>query len=304
MRLVLFDDAEFPPLLKEIHDPPFGIYIRSGENFDIAILRDCDMASVRNPEMSESRNIPLLAIVGTRRGTPDGKSTASRFARELAGAGFGIVSGLAFGVDAAAHVGCLDAKGITIAVLAGGLDEIYPRTNERLAERILANGGCIISEYPFGSPPLPYRFLERNRLVSGISKGVLVVESPARSGSLATARFALEQNRDVFVIPGPITHPNFFGSHELIRQGAELVTKPEDILASYGIERTMIMTNDDNPDTEEEKLILQALRANTGPLDVDKIISLTKLEPRIANQTITFLLLNGLIKETERGYTI
>ena len=216
IRLVLFGDEAYPALLREIHDPPFGIYI---------------LGTLANADFGKS-----IAIVGTRRGTPEGRSIAKRFARELADAGCPIVSGLALGIDAAAHEGCLEtAQGITLAILAGGLDAIYPATNEHLARKILERGGGIISEYPFGSPPLPYRFLERNRIVSGLTKGVLVVECPDGSGSLATARFALEQNRDVFVVPGPISHPNFFGSHSLIRQGAELVTKPEEIFEAYGL---------------------------------------------------------------------
>ena len=201
-----------------------------------------------------------IAIVGTRRATPDGKSTARRFAAELARAGIVIVSGLAFGVDAAAHEGCLDAEGKTVAVLACGLANIYPRNNEPLAKKILAQGGAIISEYPPDMPAYPSRFLERNRIVSGLSKGTLVIEAPERSGSLATARFALEQNRDVFVVPGPIAHPNFKGSHALIRQGAELVTTPEDILESYGIAREKSI-GAEFAGTPEEKAILEFLAA-------------------------------------------
>jgi DNA processing protein len=282
IRLTLLGDAAYPAPLAEIPNPPFGIYSKG---------------------ILAKAGIPL-GIVGTRRATPRGKDAAKEFARTLAENDFAIVSGLAFGIDCAAHDGCLDGGGATIAVLANGLDSVYPATNAPLAERILKNGGALISEYPPGSPPLPYRFLERNRIVSGLSKGILVVECPAKSGALATARFAFEQNRDVFVVPGPITHPNFFGSHALIRQGAELVTKPEDILESYGIVREDVAAKEEIDASPEEKLILQALRENNEPLDVDKIISLTRLEPRIANQTITFLLLRGLVKENENGYTI
>ena len=178
-----------------------------------------------------------IAIVGTRRATPEGKIIAKRFARELTSYGIPIASGLAFGIDAAAHEECVATGGATIAVLAGGLDAIYPGSNAALAQKILARHGCIISEYPLGSPPLPYRFLERNRIISGISRGTLVVEAPENSGSLATARYALEANREVFVVPGSTLHPNFKGSHRLIRQGAELVTTPEEIFEAYGITR-------------------------------------------------------------------
>ena len=138
--------------------------------------------------------------------------------------------------------------------------------------------------------------------MSGISKGVLVVESPKQSGSLATARFALEQNRDVFVVPGAITHSNFFGSHALIRQGAKLVTDPENILEAYGIEQEAIAAKEIESASPEERLILQALHGASLPADVDKIIALTKLEPRIVNGALTFLLLKNLVKESEGGY--
>jgi DNA processing protein len=282
IRLVLYEDIEFPPLLREIPHPPFGIYVRG-------ILPANDASGI--------------AIVGTRRATPEGKSTARRFAAELARAGIVIVSGLAFGVDAAAHEGCLDARGTTIAVLACGLAQVYPRNNEPPARHILANGGAIISEYPPDMPAYPSRFLERNRIVSGLTKGTLVVEAPERSGSLATTRFALEQNRDVFVVPGPVTHPNFKGSHALIRQGAELVTTPGDILESYGVTKEQAAVPA-FAGTPEEKMIFEILAASGSPQDIDKIINMTKLEPRIANQTVSFLLIKGIIKEDGAGYML
>jgi DNA processing protein len=284
VRLVLFDDDDYPPLLREIPSPPFGIYI-----LGTLTHRSSPLA-------------PALAIVGTRRATPDGKKTARQFARELAQAGFTIISGLAFGVDAAAHEGCLEADGMTVAILAGGLDEIYPHSNETLAKKIIANGGALISEYPIGQPAYKERFLERNRIVSGFSQGILVIEAPEKSGSLVTARYAFEQNRDVFVVPGPITHPNFKASHELIRQGAELVTKPEHIMESYGVTQANKMLAIETSATSEEKLILEALRSVAEPAEVDKLANMTKLEPQIVNQAITFLIIKNLIKEVTEGY--
>lgn len=280
--LILREDPDFPPLLREIPHPPFGLYLKG-------TLPPADQLAI--------------AIVGTRRATPDGKTTARRFATELARSGIAIVSGLAFGIDAAAHEGCLDAGGRTIAVLACGIGSIYPRNNEPLANRILANGGAIISEYPPDMPAYPSRFLERNRIISGLSKGTLVIEAPERSGSLATARFALEQNRDVFVVPGPVTHPHFKGSHVLIRQGAELVTGAEDVLASYGIaaEKAGIFSSGETPD---EKIVLEFLRESGGGADIDKIIEATKLEPRIANRTVSTLFIKGAIRESGDGYVI
>lgn len=287
VRLLLREDAAFPPYLREIPHAPFGIYVRG----------------------NIKEEAPRMSIVGTRRATTDGKLTASQFARELCAAGFTVVSGLAFGIDAAAHAGALaalesGASGNTIAVLAGGLNAIYPETNERLALKILASGGAIVSEYPLGEPPYPGRFIERNRIVSGLSQGVLIVEAPEHSGALATARFAFEQSRDLFVAPGPITHTNFKGSHALIRQGAELVTCAQDILDAYGITRRDAHLIAECGASPAETLILSVLRSSRRPLSVDKIIEAAKLEPRIVNQTISFLLMKHLIKESGTGYTI
>jgi DNA processing protein len=282
IQLILREDDRFPQLLREIPHPPFGIYIKGAlpENDQLAI-----------------------AIVGTRRATPDGKNTARRFAAGLARAGITIVSGLAFGVDAAAHEGCLDAGGKTTAVLACGLGHIYPRNNELLAKKILAHGGAIISEYPPDMPAYPSRFLERNRIVSGLSKGTIVIEAPERSGSLATARFAFEQNRDVFVVPGPITHQNFKGSHALIRQGAELIVCAEDVLESYDITKKRVAVAA-FAGTPAEKVILEFLASCAAPMDIDKITEATKLQPHTANQTLSFLLIKGMIREDGAGYMI
>jgi DNA processing protein len=280
MKLLLSDSKEYPALLREIPDPPKGIYVRG-------IL---------------SSDAFAIGIVGTRRATPGGKTTAREFARALARAGIIIVSGLAFGIDAAAHEGCLEGGGKTIAVLAGGLDKVYPESNTRLAEKILAAGGAIVSEYPPGTPPYASNFLERNRIVSGLSKGVLIVEAPENSGALVTARRAARQNRDVFVVPGSIGHGNFKGSHALIRQGAELVTDPEEIFAAYSITKEQRAAREAAAASPEETLILKALRESSSALNVDKIIEATRLEPRIANQTISFLLVRNAIKELDTGY--
>jgi len=282
IRLVLLEDAEYPPLLREMADPPLGIYIRG----------------------SLPQGKRVFAIVGTRKATPDGIRIAEKFGAVLGGAGFAIVSGLALGIDAAGHVGALAAGGTAVAVLAGGLSEIYPHTNRRLAEKILASGGAIVSEYPLDEPPYPGRFIERNRIISGLAHGVLVIEAPAMSGSLATARFALEQNRDVFVIPGNIAHPNFAGSHSLIRQGAELVTAPQDILAAYGIAQESAAAAAAADASPEEMLILKALRSISSPADVDKIIEMTRLETRIVTTALGFLVAKNLVHETESGYTM
>ncbi len=284
IRLILQEDSQYPKLLKEIPWPPFGLYF------------------LGNTKALDGNTI---AIVGTRKATQEGKELAKKFSEAFAHAHCTVISGLALGIDAASHAGALQAKGKTVGVLANGLDRFYPRENERLAKTILEQGGLMISEYPLGSPSLPYRFLERNRIISGLSRGIVLVEAPQSSGSLATARFAVEQNRDVFVVPGPVSHPNFFGSHELIRGGAELVVSPENVLEALHIEKNEASgTSGVLFETPEEEAILAALKQSTKPLSVDKIIELTNLKAKTANQTISFLILRNAIKETERGYSL
>ncbi len=173
---------------------------------------------------------PAVAIVGTRRPTSYGREVTERFAYELARSGIVIVSGLALGIDAIAHRAALDANGITLSVQANGLAKLRPFTNRQLAEDIISQGGAIISEYEPDEPPYLSRFHERNRIVSGLSDAILITEASARSGTLNTARHALEQGKEVFVIPGNITSPLSAGCNNLIRQGATPVTSPEDII--------------------------------------------------------------------------
>jgi DNA processing protein len=285
VHLTLFSDAAYPARLREIPHPPFALYSKGNA---AALLSD-----------------PAIGVVGTRRASPEGKNTARRFARELASGGFSIVSGLAFGIDAAAHEGYLEANGtgansgLAIAALAGGLRSIYPHTNEYLGRAIIEHGGALVSEYPMGEPPLKQRFIERNRIISGLTRGTLIVEAPYKSGALSTARFALEQNRDVFVVPGSITQANFMGSNLLIQQGAMLVTSPKDIFESYG----MVKERREREDlTAEESAVLAVFSHKNSLLDIDKIIIMTRLEPRIVARTLTFLVLKDLLKEESGGY--
>ncbi len=281
ISLILCEEKDFPPLLREMPHPPWGLYFKG----DVRAL-----------------SLPLIAVVGTRKGTPDGLDLTEYFSRRLAAAGLGVISGLALGIDAAAHRGALAGQGRTLGVLACGLDRIYPRTNECLAGEILKAGGALMSEYAPGTPPLPHRFLERNRIISGLSSGVLVVEAPARSGSLATARFALEQNRQVFVVPGPARHPQYRGSHALIRQGAELVSEPEQVLSALGMEAEENGIQSVSGDTEDK--ILNLLRTSKNGLDIDKIIELTNLETPIVSRTLSCLVLANKIKEEGGCYSL
>ncbi len=281
VKLIMADEPDFPELLREIYWPPYGIYTKGGTGV-----------------FSQK----AVAIVGTRKATEDGSELARQFGSDLARAGVSVISGLAFGIDAAAHKGCLSAGGFTAAVLACGLDKIYPSSNERLADEILSAGGTLISEYPIGTPPLPHRFIERNRIVSGLSLGIVVVEAPERSGSLATARFASEQNREVFVVPGPAGHRNFFGSHKLIRSGARLVSGAADMLADLDI--SVPASQLDTGEINEEKIIFEIVKNSREPLGIDKIAEIAELESRVASQALTLLLLKNVVKENGEGYSI
>ncbi len=210
---ITWQDATYPPLLKQIADPPLVLFVQ-GE-----------------PSLLASRQ---LAVVGSRNPTAGGEQNAAEFARHLAGVGLTITSGLAVGIDAAAHRGALLAHGHTLAVAGTGLDRVYPARHRQLAHDIAAQG-ALVSEFPPGTPPRPEHFPRRNRLISGLSLGTLVVEAAVQSGSLITARLAAEQGREVFAIPGSIHNPLARGCHVLLRQGAKLVETAQDILEELGV---------------------------------------------------------------------
>jgi DNA processing protein len=210
--VLVLDDGTYPALLREIADPPITLYVRGA--------------------WSECLDAPCVGIVGSRRCSTYGQNTASLLARELASRGVTIVSGLARGIDAAAHRGALEAGGRTVAVLGTGVDEVYPREHKKLAAEILARGGALVSQFPLATPPIPENFPYRNRVISGLSLGVVLVEAAENSGSLITARLALEQGREVFAVPGNITSRNSFGTNYLIKAaGAKLVQQWQDVAA-------------------------------------------------------------------------
>ncbi|MDF2986906.1 MAG: protecting protein DprA [Eubacterium sp.] len=211
IKLVTVFDSQYPEKLRQIYDPPITLYYKG---------------KFRVSELS-------IAIVGSRRTTNYGAFSAKKLSYELGLRGVQIVSGLARGIDSIAHEGCLDAGGKTVAVLGCGLDCIYPPENHTLFENIIKTGGLILSEYPPGMPPLQYNFPARNRIISGISSGVLVVEAAKRSGSLITADYALEQGREVFAVPGNIDCAYSKGTNQLIREGAKIVLSVEDILEEF-----------------------------------------------------------------------
>ena len=216
--IVTLGDAHYPASLLNIADPPLMLYMMG--------------SLVPRPEASASQGLagmPCLAIVGSRNPTPQGQINATQFAQALSAAGWCVVSGLAMGVDGAAHEGALHAGGSTVAVVGTGLDRVYPRKHLALAHRIAARG-LIVSEFALGTPPLTANFPRRNRLIAGLSQGTLVIEAAPQSGSLITARLAAEQGKEVFAIPGSIHSPLSRGCHLLIKQGAKLVESAQDVL--------------------------------------------------------------------------
>ncbi len=238
--------------------------------------------------------VKSVAIVGSRKPTPYGREVAERLAYDLAKSGIIIVSGLALGIDGIAHRAALEAKGMTIAVLANGLDAIYPSSHRDLAKKIIENGGALISEYAPGTPALPHQFLERNRIVSGLADAVVVVEAATRSGTLSTAAHALSQGREVFAVPGNITSPLSAGCNNLIKQGATPVTGSEDILEIIAPQQEIAQTRLTLGDTPEEVVILQLLQ--NGVRDGEEVLIKSGLEAITFNQTLTMLEIKGQIK--------
>jgi DNA processing protein len=274
IKKISIEDGNYPKRLKEIKDPPKILYclgeIKSEEN--------------------------CFAIVGARKCTNYGKEIASRIASDLAEAGLTIVSGFAPGIDTMAHRAAIERRKRTIAVLGTGLDEksIYPKSNLKLIDKILENGGAIISEFEPGTHGTKYTFPQRNRIISGLSLGVLVVEARMQSGALITANYAKEQGRKVFAVPGSVFSQTSKGCHLLIKNGAKLVESAEDILMELGIRKKEVGKKEIKGETPEENLILEVLKE--GALDVEKIIEKTKLPPSKVASILSILEIEGKIK--------
>lgn len=276
IQTVTILDREYPASLRLIYDPPPVLFYQ-GRWHD--------------------RDDRALAVVGARRATVYGKKVAEKFGRELAQAGFVIVSGMARGIDSAAHQGCLAANGRTIAVLGSGLDVIYPRENIKLAEQIKEKG-LVMTEYPPGTQPLKGNFPARNRIIAGLSLGVLIVEAAVQSGALITADFALEFGREVFAVPGPITSPNSRGTHNLIKQGAKLVEEVADILEEF----MLPVHNPPLPGAQsplslapEEQAVYQLL--SLEPVSIETLVEKTGWTARKVQAVLTMLELNGVIEQ-------
>ncbi len=209
--VLILDDGSYPYLLREIADPPITLYVKG--------------------DWQACFDAPCVAVVGSRKCSTYGENASEMLSRDLAANGVCVVSGLARGIDTAAHRGAIDGRGKTIAVLGTGIDGIYPKENTKLVDRILEAGGAIVSQFPLNTPPLRDNFPYRNRIISGLSLGVLLVEASERSGSLITARLAMEQNREVLAVPGNITSKNSFGTNYLIKAGAKLVQQWQDVVS-------------------------------------------------------------------------
>lgn len=278
--LLTLGDAAYPAGLLEIPDPPVCLYVKG----DVSLLQR-----------------PGLAVVGARSATPQGEANAEAFASVLSRAGLVVVSGLALGIDAAAHRGGLAGAGRTVAVIGTGADRIYPARNGELARRIAAEG-AIVSEFPLGTGPLTHNFPRRNRLIAGLARGVLVVEAAVKSGSLITARLAAECGREVFAIPGSIHSPLARGCHRLIRDGAKLVECADDILEELSLAVPEAAPALDPPVAEavgEEALVLQA--AGHDPVDIDLLVHRTSLTPEALYAILLTLELEGRVARLPGG---
>ena len=292
ITVLSMDDALYPRRLKEIYDPAVILYVRGN---------------------AELLNQPGIAMVGTRHPTPYGSGMAERLGCDLAAQGLVIISGMARGVDTSSHRGAISAKGKTLAVFGTGVDVIYPKENSRLSEQILSTGGALISEFALGTFAAPQNFPIRNRILSGMSVGVLVVEAAEYSGTRITARLALEQNRDVFAVPGNVTNKNSWGPNTLIKQGAKLVATWEDVWEDLPAEVRLALTPPASPESStassaslfpeqglppHERRILSLLKADEAT-HIDEIVE--KLESELSSSEIFAALfeleLNGKIRQ-------
>src|ERR1035438_1736028 len=290
-RIVCMSDPEYPSRLKEIYDPPVILFVKG---------------------RVEVLNEPGIAMVGTRHPTPYGSGMAERLSTDLASRGLVIISGLARGIDTSSHRGAVAAKGTTVAVLGTGIDVMYPKENTRLTEQIVAFGGALITEFPVGTPPTPQNFPIRNRLISGMSAGVLVVEAAEYSGTRITSRLALEQNRDVYAVPGNVTNKNSWGPNTLIKQGAKLVATWEDVWEELPPDIQAALSSKQNESIEpetaslfpdevsspHEKKILRLLKADEST-HIDELVELLEAEisPSEIFAALFELELNGKIRQ-------
>lgn len=280
INIITYKEKIYPELLKQIISPPLALFVKGSLSYG-------------NDD---------LAIVGSRKSTSYGSSVAEEFAADLAKAGITVVSGGAKGIDSYAHKGALSVQGKTIAVFGCGIDIVYPKENVRLFEQIIACDGALVSEYLPGEPPLSWHFPMRNRIISGLCKGVLVVEANKKSGSLITAKFAVEENRDVYCVPGSIYSAGSVCTHNLIKQGAMLVDRPEDIISDFnGLFNSKTRREREDvvyalPDVGEEALLIYQNMVAGKIYSTDEIIITSGLETAKVSFALLELELSGLVK--------
>ena len=288
-HLITIRDRAYPPLLREIPDPPSSLFVQG------------DPATLAAPQ---------IAVVGSRKASRLGLQSAFNFAKRLSDTGFVVTSGLALGIDAESHRGAMQGVTPTVAVLGAGLGKIYPARHRRLAEHILADGGCLISEFPLDAPALPFHFPRRNRIISGLALGTLIIEAEVRSGSLITARLALEQNREVFALPGSIYNPQSSGCHWLIKQGAKLVENLDDILEEIAVfpgtaasDQAPALQESSYPDlSREEQRILRYL--DQEPITIDELLAASNAPITLITATLVSLEIKGLVRSERSGYAL
>jgi DNA processing protein len=279
VRILAYSDPAYPALLKEIHDPPMVIFIKGND--------------IPN-------NQTFIAVVGSRNSTSYGQKAAENIGQDLARRGLGVVSGMARGIDSSSHWGCLEGKGFTIAVLGTGADVIYPASNRKLYEQIVMKG-AIISEFPMGAPPVPNNFPMRNRIISGLSRGTVIVEATKNSGSLITASLAIEQGRELFAVPGSINSFKSTGCHYLIKQGACLIENADDILEALGMNFPGIPKTDRSQEAspvmmdEAETALYNIL--GDYPIHIDQITRDGNMEPGEVSSLLMKMELKGIIRQ-------
>jgi DNA processing protein len=279
IKIITKDENEYPELLAEISKPPVLLYVK-GELL---------------PEEK------YFSCIGTRWPSDYGKMIVPEIISDIVNYNFTVVSGMARGIDTLSHKEALERGKRTIAIVGTGLDIVFPPENKNLAKEIEKNG-AIISEFPLQTPPLSYNFPQRNRIIAGITMGTLVIEAKEKSGALITANLALEENREVFAVPGPIYSKTSKGCNNLIKQGAHPVTSSEDILSVFNIEKGLEIEKEIKGDTEEENLILDLLKVN--PCSIDEIIKKTKIDTSVVNSTLILLEIEKKIGKTGEKYYI
>ena len=281
ISIITIQDRNYPELLKEIYDPPVLLYYQG---------------------QPLQKNTLCLAIVGTRKPSLYGIQVTAQLTQELCQSGLITVSGLALGIDTLVHKTTLENNKSTLAIIGSGLDKktLYPQDNLKLAQEIITNNGSVVSEYPIGTPPLKQNFPCRNRIISGISLGTLVTEAPKKSGALITAQSALDQNREVFAVPGSVLNKSSVGPHQLIQQGAKLVQTGQDVLdaLSLNLVTDFVENRKIIPENPEEEILLQYL--SKEPIQVDKLIQLSKLDSAKVNATLAMMEMKGSVKNLGR----